>query len=156
MAYYDSLIAAWNGVTQPPSGTTGSPLLPTDTTSQKLAKVNEWTVTGEIPDTIYITGNEVLNCINYAEFEVLSGIDQANILNMLAVQGPLLGGRANTALILVGMLIDKFPAGGQTIQALTALEKSITESWCQTNNYPYLDSKTGNLSMADVTNAGLV
>ena len=48
MAQYTNLIAAWNGATQPPTGVTGSPLLGGDTTAQKLAKVQAWTVTGAV------------------------------------------------------------------------------------------------------------
>lgn len=45
MAYYDALIAAWNGATQPPAGVTGAALTGL-TTAQKLAAVNGWTVVG--------------------------------------------------------------------------------------------------------------
>jgi len=156
MAYYDNLKIAWNSATQPPTGVTGSGLLPTDTTDQKLAKVNAWTVTGQVPTTFYPTGNEILNCINYPEFKALTPTQQANILAMLQTPGPLLGGSANQAFIIDGMIIDYFPIGGPTLTALQALAKAVTITWCQNNFYPYFDTTHGNLSRADTDAAGLV
>jgi hypothetical protein len=50
MAYYDALIAAWNGATQPPTGVTGTALTSQMTTAQKIAAVNTWTVPGPNAD----------------------------------------------------------------------------------------------------------
>jgi len=53
MAYYTALINEW-------------PLLPSGTTAQKLAQINAMTVT--VPTVLNVTGNQVLNCINWVEF----------------------------------------------------------------------------------------
>jgi hypothetical protein len=50
MAYYTALIAAWNGATQPPTGVTGTALISSMTTAQKLAAVNNWAVPGPNAD----------------------------------------------------------------------------------------------------------
>jgi hypothetical protein len=45
MDYYDPLRTAWNGATLP-AGVTGETFVAGDTTAQKLAKINGWTVAG--------------------------------------------------------------------------------------------------------------
>lgn len=50
MAYYDALIAAWNGATTIPAGVMGTAFVAGDTTAQKLAKINAWTVLGPKQD----------------------------------------------------------------------------------------------------------
>lgn len=87
MAYYTALIAAWNGATQPPTGVTGSALLGGDTTAQKIAKVNAWTISGAaIP--CQIAPSQIFNCIDtvahanavtalqWAVFQFLAGSGQ--------------------------------------------------------------------------------
>lgn len=135
MAYYTALIAAWNGATQPPTGVTGTALTGGMTTAQKLAAVNAWTVTGSVPSTIFVTGNQVLNCIDFAEFNALTAAKQTNMLQLCAVPGLLLGGSANTAKMLAGMNISYFPSGGPTIVALTALSQGAVQPWWQANSY---------------------
>ena len=136
MAYYDLFIAAWNNATQPPPGVTGTGLFVGDTTDQKLAKLNAWTVTGAIPTTIYINGSQVLNCINFGEFNAISTTAQNNILTLCANPGQLLGGSANTTGLLVGLLLANFTSGSKTIASLTALAQAITQPWWQSNGYP--------------------
>ena len=50
MGYYDALVAAWNGATQPAAGVTGTALTQGMTTAQKLGAVNGWTVPGPNQD----------------------------------------------------------------------------------------------------------
>lgn len=154
MAYYDNLIAAWNSATQPPTGVTGAPLTPTMPPPQRVATINAWTITGAIPATIFVTADQVFNCIDFGEFNALTQVKQTNVLAMLAVNGQLLGGSANVSHLLPGMLVNYFPPGGVTITALTALAKSATQSWAQVNGYPY-SGLTGLLNGNDLVAAGL-
>ena len=150
MAQYTNLIAAWNGATQPPTGVTGSPLLGGDTTAQKLAKVQAWTVTGAVPTTLYSTGPQLANCINYAEFKALTATQQANLLALCNNPGPLLGGSANTAFLVDGMILDYFTnKSGPTILALTALAQATVQPWWQYAGY------TSQIGLQDVQAAGL-
>lgn len=136
MAYYDALIAAWNNSTQPPPGVTGTALTGAMTTQQKLAAVNAWTATGSIPTSIMVSGDQIFNCIDKTEFLALTAAQQTNLLAMCGVPGLLLGGSANTAHLLVGMLLAYFSAGGATIANLTALAKAATQPWWQFAGYP--------------------
>lgn len=152
MAYYTALIAAWNGVTQPPAGVTGAAITGGMTTAQKIAAVNGWTITGSVPTSFFTTGNAVLNCINYTEFKALTATQQANLLGMLAVQGALLGGSANTSKMVAGMIIDMFPVAGPTVAALTALAQGIVQPWATASTGGGLN---GPVSQTDATAAGL-
>ena len=156
MAYYTALIAAWNNVTQPPPGVTGTGLLGGDTTAQKITKVNAWTLTGSVPTTFFVTGSQVFNCINYAEFKALTATQQANVLMMLNVQGQLLGGSSNVAFLLDGMILDYFPVAGPTIAALTALAKAAVTPWWQGSVASGGGGLSGPVSLADTQAAGLV
>jgi hypothetical protein len=150
MAYYTALIAAWNNATQPPPGVTGSGLLGTDTTLQKLTKLNAWTVTGTVPTVLNVTGAQVLNCINYAEFKALTAAQQQNLLLLCCCPGQLLGGSSNTAFMVDGMLLDYFTNhAGPTITALTALAQSTVQPWWQFSGY------LRQFDMGDVAAAGL-
>ena len=131
MAYYDALIAAWNSVTQPPTGVTGTALTSGMSTPQKIAAVNGWTVTGAIPSVIYVSGAQLLNCINWTEFAALTATQQANLLALCQVPGQLLGGSGNTAFIVDGMFLAYFSHSGATIIALTALATSMAQPWWQ-------------------------
>lgn len=155
MAYYTALIAAWNGATQPPTGVTGTGLNGGMTTAQKIAAVNGWTITGTVPTSFFTTGDQLLNCINYTEFKSLTATEQANLLGMLRVSGPLLGGSAQTSHMVSGMIVDLFltlHSGPNTIAALTALAQGVVTPWWQASTGGNL---TGPISQADVTAAGL-
>lgn len=153
MAYYDVLIAAWNSSIQPPAGAVGTGLSSAQTTATKLSNLNGWTVTGSIPTNLTVVGSQILNCIAWSEFNVLTAQQQNNVLNMCAVPGPLLGGSTNVGLIVSGMIVATFPSSGATIASLTALAKATTQSWAQANGYPY-DSSRGNLNGNDLSAAG--
>lgn len=150
MAYYDALVAAWNaGASSLPTGAAGTLFVGGDTTAQKLAKLNSWTVTGTVPTSFFVTGDQIANCINWAEFAALTAPQQANLLAMLSIPGQLLGGSANTTHLVDGMILAFFPIAGPTIAALTALAKGAVQPWTQTAGY------STPLSMSDVVNAGL-
>jgi hypothetical protein len=100
-SYYTALIAAWNGATQPPTGVTGTPLTGSMTTTQKIAAVNGWTVSGVVPATFPITGAQLFNGINWADFTALNATQQAIIWNVIAAAngsgGPITAGAGTTA-----------------------------------------------------------
>ena len=147
MTYYTALINAWNSATQPPTGVTGTPLTGL-TTAQKLIAINSWTVTGAVPTTLYVTGAQVANCINYAEFKALTFDQQSQLLALCSQTGQLLGGSANAGLLAAGMILDFFSHTGPTVIALTALAQAIVQPWWQANGY------TSPISAADLVEAG--
>ena len=117
MAYYDALITKWGTL----SGTTQS----------KLDQINALTVTGSVPTTFYTTGADILNAINWTEFAALTSTQQANLLAMCQVPGPLLGGSAQTSHLVAGMIIAYFNIAGTTVANLTALAKAQVTPWWQ-------------------------
>ena len=155
MSYYTALQTAWNSSIQPPTGVTGTGLSSADTTNQKLAKVNAWTVTGSVPTSLFVTGPQILNCIAFSEFNALTATQQSNVIALCNSPGQLLGGSANVSLMVAGMIVSYFPSSGTTIANLTNLAKATTVSWAQTNGYPYNSSVTGNLNLGDTAAAGL-
>jgi hypothetical protein len=159
MAYYDALIAAWNGATQPPAGVTGQPLLAGDSTQTKINKVNLWTVTGAVPTTIFLSTDQLANCVVYSEFKALTATQESNLLAMLSIPsgqaGGLIGGSANTTLLPFGMFLDLFPGGSGTRQNLNALVHALTFTWCEGNGYPFKSQTLGALTLVDASNAGL-
>jgi hypothetical protein len=108
MAYYIALTAAWNNVTQPPPGVTGTALTGGMTTQQKINAVNGWTIVGSIPTSFFITGSQLLNCINFTEFNNLTAAQQANLLALCANPGQLLGGSGTVDRITDGMIVNYF------------------------------------------------
>lgn len=129
---------------------TGSALQAGDTTAQKITKVNSWTVTGTIPTTIFVSGSQIFNCVNYSEFKALTATQQSNLLLALAGSGQLLGGSSNTTHLLVGMILDFFPVAGPTIAALTALAQASVTPWWQVGA-----GLSGPVSLSDTQKAGL-
>lgn len=154
MAYYTTLTTVWNSSIQPPAGVTGTALSSGMTTTQKLATLNAWTVSGSVPTSFFVAGNQLLNCINWTEFAALTATQQSNILALCQVHGPLLGGSANTSFLVDGMIIASFPSSGPTIAALTALSKASVTSWCAANGYPDAYGGGGGITLTDLSNAG--
>jgi hypothetical protein len=153
MTYYANLVTAWNlssaspGVL--PANTTGTSLYGL-TTAQKIAAVNSWIQTGSVPTTIYVTGAQVLNAINWTEFVALTDAQRKDILLLCACQGLLLSGSANLTAPLPGMLLAYFTNhSGPTITALTTLAAAQVQSWWQANGFP------GPFDLVDISNAGL-
>ena len=151
MAYYTALITAWNASSASPgampSGVAGTSLNGLSTTA-KLAAVNAWTQTNTIPSTIYATGAQVANCINWAEFAALTAQQQQNVLLMCNQTGQLMSGSAQTSHLLPGMLVAYFPLAGPTIAALTAFASAQVLLWWQANSY------TSPISKNDLDAAG--
>lgn len=124
MAYYTALINEWATLT--------------GTTQQKLTAINALTVTGTVPSSLTVSGVQMLNCINWAEFNALTAQEQSNLLLLCAVDGvngQILGGSANAGLIAGGMFLAYFSHTGPTIAALTALAQGIVQPWWQANGY---------------------
>lgn len=137
MAYYTALIAEW------PSMTPG-------TTAAKLAQLNATTVTGSVPAAFYVTGSQLMNCINWTEFAALTAAQQSNLLALCNNPGQLLGGSTNVGLITDGMFLAYFTNhAGATITALTALAQAIVQPWWQANGYPRP------FDLGDISAAGL-
>lgn len=153
MAYYDTLVAAWNSGTQPPAGVTGTGLTGLSTAA-KLIAINGWSVTGSVPTTFFCTGTQLLNCINYAEFKALTAAQQSNLLALCNNPGPILGGSANVSHMAAGMILDYFNVAGATVAALTALAKTTTQTWATANGYPNAQNGNGGITAVDLANAG--
>lgn len=141
MTDYTALVSKWATLTP-------------GTTAVKLAQLNTITITGQIPTSFFITGDQILNCINYAEFKVLAAVDQGNILAICRTPGQLLGGSGNTSFIVDGIIIDKFPIAGPTVAALTALSKGTVTPWWQATVAQGGGGLTGPVSNADLVAAG--
>jgi hypothetical protein len=112
MAYYTELIAKWATLTP-------------GTTAAKLTQINAITVAGSIPTTIYSTGADIINCIDWTEFNALTDARQKNLLALCAIPGGLLGGSGQLSHMVPGMIVAYFPGGGATITALTAMAKAL-------------------------------
>lgn len=150
MAYYTNLINAWNTGTVP-GGVTGTALTG-QTTANKLININAWTITGVVPTTLFTTGAQLLNCIDWTEFSLLLAPQQSNLLALCTNDGLLLGGSANTSKIVPGMFLAYFSNhSGPTILALTALAQGIVIPWWQA---PTGGNLTGSITQADLTAAG--
>lgn len=141
MAYYDALIVKW---------ATLSP----GTTQQKLDQINALTVAGQVPTTIYVSADQVANCISWAEFKLLAAQKQSNLLSLLNVPGELLGGSAHTDSLLVGMLLDAFPVQGTTIANLTLMSKAQVTPWWQATVAQGGGELRAPAALSDLTAAG--
>lgn len=153
MAYYDALIAAWNSVTQPPAGVTGTGLTGL-TTANKLIAINGWTVTGSVPTSFFTTGAALLNCLDKTELQALTAAQRLEILTMCAVPGQIAGGSANASRGAPGLILAYFNVAGATIANLTALAKAVTQPWASANGYPLAQNGGGGITAVDLANAG--
>jgi hypothetical protein len=146
MAYYDTLISAWNGGTQPPAGVTGTALTAQMTTAQKLAAINGWTVTGASKPAV-LSPSQILNAIVFADLAALTQLQVSQLTLLLA--GSSIDASVGTP-IRAG--IQALFAGKTTTLAqlgtLVAPFDSPTISWTSSHGYP-------NLTQIDATNAGL-
>lgn len=153
MAYYDALIAAWNSATQPPAGVTGSGLQAGDTTSQKIAKINGWTVANA--QKALVTGSQILNCCVPADINALTSA-QVQIMTMYMLDQTI---DVSSGSLIRSALNSLFATHTTTLNNLAALYAqydNVTWTWCQANGYPFVNSTLGNLSVSDAHNAGLV
>jgi hypothetical protein len=151
MAYYDALVAAWNGATQPPAGVTGTALTGL-TTSQKISAVNGWTVAGPAQPMLVPT-YRIYNAIVPAEFQALTAGNQQLIRDILGMGTVDVGTGTNVRAVL----LQVFGAGTQTRTNLVAIAASYdapTISWCQKNGYPF-GGANGALNLNDAAAAGV-
>lgn len=139
MAYYDALIAKWATLTP-------------GTTTAKLAQLNAIVVTGSIPTTFFVTGDQIYNCIDSAEFLAKTAAQQTLIMQCVAVPGQLKGGAGS---FLGGVFVAVFGVSGATITALTALAKAISQPWWQATVAQGGGGLTSPVSQGDLTAAGL-
>lgn len=153
MAYYDALISAWNSATQPPAGVTGSGLTAGDTTSQKVAKVNGWTVANQ--QKAIVTGSQILNACVPADINALTSA-QVQIMTMYMLDQSI---DASAGSLIRQALQSLFAGHTTTLNNLAALFApfdNATWTWCQAHGYPFISLTAGNLSVSDANNAGLV
>lgn len=115
MAYYTALIAKW---------ATLSP----GTTAAKLVQINAIVVTGSVPTSFFITGDQVYNCVDSTEFLAKTAAQQTLIMQAVSVPGQLKGGAGS---FLGGLFVSVFGVSGATITALTALAQAISQPWWQ-------------------------
>lgn len=152
MAYYDTLIAAWNSTTQPPAGVSGAALTAGMTTAQKLATVNAWTVVSTI-NPLILRGSQIYNAIVPSEFQTLTAAQQQLVRDVFGL-GDQIDVSAGTNVRTV--LLSAFGAGTQTRANLAALATGSPISWCQANGYPLAQTGGGGLTLIDTSAAGLV
>jgi hypothetical protein len=151
-AIYSTLIAAWNNVTQPPPGITGTALTGL-TTANKIIAVNGWLVTGTIPATLTVSGSQLANCVNWTEFNALTAAQQTNLMQLFTLNN-LAGGTTNAAFLTDGMMIAYFTnASGPTRLALAALAQA--QPWWNTSVANGGSGLFFQITQTDVTNAGL-
>jgi len=150
---YTALIAAWNNPTQPPPGVTGNPLLSTDSTQQKINKVNRWTVA--TPQQALLVPYKILNSIVDVDLAALTPAQVSQFTLLLSGAHADLSPGTPLRSTIQGLFAGKT----QTIQQLRDLVApydNAISSWCQANEYPYVSPTAGNLSVSDAQNAGLV
>jgi hypothetical protein len=153
---YTKLTAAWNSATQPPTGVTGQPLLSTDTTQQKVTKINGWTMVGTVPTATLVPAWQLYDEIVVTEYDAAPAASQAIINNILAMGNVNCAQGSNARRRLLAV----FPSGTTSNTNLTSLFGSIytpQQDWCFTNAYStHGINGPGNLSVSDANNAGLV
>lgn len=129
MSQYDILITAWTAGTVP-VGATGSAFVGGDTTVQKLVKVNAWIITGVVPAVFTITADQILNALNWGEFNTLPAAAQNQLLQVCTTPGTIVGGASS---FIGGMVVNFYSnkLGGPTISNFTALAKATVTPWWQ-------------------------
>jgi hypothetical protein len=147
MAYYDALIAAWNGP-QPPAGVTGTALTAGMPTKQKLDAVNGWKVAGPAQRAIF-TPSQILNAVVFDDLAALTQLQISQLTLLLA--GNSIDASAGTPIRLG---VQKLFAGKtQTLNNLGALvapyDSGTTVPWTTANGYP------SGINLNDVNAAGL-
>lgn len=147
MVDYTALIAAWNGVTQPPAGVTGTGLNGGMTTQQKLNAVNGWTVAGPAKPMI-IDPNKIISTFVAADLLSLS-------TSALQVLGLVLNGNvvdASPGTQVRAVVQQVFAGKTATLNALKALSDSFDVEqipWWRANGY------TSPFNENDASKAGL-
>lgn len=127
---YAPLIAAWNAKGALPGGVVGVALTSGMPTATALANLNAWTITGTIPTTFFVTGDQLLNALNFAEFNTLSAPHQTQMLQICATPGQIMGGASS---FVGGVVVNYYSnvLAGPTIANFTALAKAVVTPWWQ-------------------------
>lgn len=142
MTDYTALVSKWATLTP-------------GTTAVKLAQLSAITVTGTVPTSFFITGAQLLNCVNWTEFAALTATQQSQLLSLCTVPGSLLGGSGNTSFIVDGMVLAFFTNhAGPTVAALTALAQGTVVPWWQASVANGGGGLTGPVTNADLIAAG--
>jgi hypothetical protein len=144
---YAPLVAAWNGATQPPTGTTGAPLTGGMTTQQKIDTVNAWTVTGPAQKAV-LSPSAVLNAIVFADLAALTQLQVSQLTLLLA--GNSVDASAGTSIRLGVQQL--FVGKTQTLTnlgALVAPYDSPKIPWWQANGF------AGPINANDAAAAGI-
>lgn len=151
MAYYTALVTAWNSVTQPPVGVTGTALTGL-TTAQKVAAINGWTVTTPLAANIPVSN--IIGAIQPADFLALTALQLQQLQFLLQSATTIYAPPGGTVRSVFGTI---FSGKTTTLNSLTALVTpfdNAVQSWCAINGYPTSGS-AGNLSLSDAANAGV-
>lgn len=155
MSYYTNLINAWNGVTQPPTGVTGTGLSSNDTTAQKIAKVNAWTVVGPAL-TPNIPVSNIIASILSTDLLALTA------LQLQEMQFVLQGGSGDGTVYapsggtVRNVFASIFSGKATTLSNLTSLVAQYDSpaiGWCEASNGGALSSTA--ISLTDTNAAGL-
>lgn len=156
MAYYDALIAAWNGAQQPPAGVTGTALTAGMTTAQKLAAVNAWTV-GGAPTPMVVPTYVIFNLIDDAEWAAVGTSPNGSakqqvvrdILSMGTVDAsPGTNIRARLQAIFTNALA---PLTRAALVAEAAKYDASPTPWWKANGYTSPFNLTGDIAKAGLT-----
>lgn len=134
MAYYDAFIAAWNnGATALPAGASGALFVAGDTTAQKLAKINAWTV--QVQPPAIVPSYKVYDAVVPSEFQALTSANQ-QLVRDIWDQGTVDGSPGSNAAAVLGQV---FVAGTTTRANLVALQNSFktTVPWWSSTSPPY-------------------
>lgn len=117
MAYYDTLIAAWNGATQPPTGVvSGTAITGGMTTQQKIVAVNSWLVVGTTRPLV-VPPSVIFNACNAADLASLTTA-QLQLLQLM-MSGPTADASQGT--VLRQVIINIFTGKTNSINGLSAL-----------------------------------
>ena len=142
---YAALVAEWTTLTGSATVTT---LAAAQTIPANLATLAAITVTGSIPTLIEVPASAIFNCLVYSEFEAITAAQQTLLMQVLAIQGNLMGGSASPFIApMFGALAAKMP---NTITALTALAQALPAPWWSANGY------TAPTNVNDLIAAGIV
>lgn len=153
MAYYTALIAAWNNVTQPPPGVTGTALTGGMSTAQKLAAVNAWTVAAPQPANIPVSN--IIGAIVPADFMALTALQLQQLQFLLQSAQAVYAPPAGTIRSVFSTIFSGKATTLANLSALVAPYDNAIQSWCAANRYP-ISGTSGNLNSSDAANAGLV
>lgn len=117
MAYYDALIAAWNGATQPPAGVvSGTAITGGMTTALKINAVNSWLVVGAARPLV-VPPSVIFNACNATDLGSLTTA-QLQLLQLM-MSGPTVDASQGT--VLRQVIINIFSGKTNSINGLSAL-----------------------------------